>query len=155
MVGRYRQEGVAYLWMLFLVFLLGLGLGKELEVYSTLVQREREAELIHVGNQYRTAIRQYYLATPGALKRYPPDLASLLKDPRSPAPRRFLRRLYPDPVSGQPFVILRAPEGGIRGVASPSTQPPLREWLPESVTLAPGASMSSYRDWEFTFAGNH
>jgi hypothetical protein len=150
MVRGWRQHGVTYLWMLFLVFLLGLGLGKSLEVYSTIVQREKEAELIHVGSLYREAIRQFYLSSPGSVKRYPASLDELLKDPRSLATRRYLRRLYPDPMTGQPFALVQAPEGGIWGVASTSSVRPLRT-SPSSV--ASSAVALSYREWKFLYAG--
>lgn len=126
MVRRQWQQGVTYLWMLFLVFLLGLGMGKSLEVYSTLVQREKEAELLYVGGLYREAVRQYYLSSPGGVKRYPASLEDLLQDRRYPVMRRYLRRLYPDPVTGAAFMPVLAAEGGIRGVRSESLRRPLK-----------------------------
>lgn len=148
-----RQRGVTYLWMLFLVFLLGLGLGKGLEVQSLALQRQQEAELVEVGTLYREAIRRYYLASPGPGRRYPERLEDLLRDPRSPVPRRFLRQLYPDPVSRQAFLPVPAPEGGIRGVRSPSPRAPVREVLPEGVELQGGPMASAYRDWAFIYPG--
>lgn len=148
MVSRHRQRGVTYLWMLFLVFLLGLGLGKSLEVYSTVVQREKEVELLHVGGLYREAIRQYYLSSPGGVKRYPASLEDLLQDRRYPVVRRYLRRLYPDPVTGDAFVPVLAPEGGIRGVRSSSLGAPLKR-AGFDAEEAGFDTASSYHEWVF------
>ncbi|WP_228200684.1 hypothetical protein [Acinetobacter sp. BIGb0102] len=64
MIGSrlFFQQGITYLWMLFFVFLLGLGLGKSLEIFSLMDQRQKEQELLYVGKIYREAIRQYYLS---------------------------------------------------------------------------------------------
>lgn len=122
-----RQHGMTYLWALFLVFLLGLGLGKSLEVYSVQLQRAKEAELLAVGHLYREALRQYYVSSPGTVRKYPERLEDLLRDPRYLTTRRYLRRLYPDPVTGEAFVALTAPEGGIQGVRSASDALPRKQ----------------------------
>lgn len=153
MVSRHGQLGLTYLWMLFLVFLLGLGLGKSLEVYSTVLKREKEAELLYVGGLYREAIRQYYLSSPGSMRRFPATLEDLLKDPRSLVTRRYLRHLIPDPISGEKFVPVVAPQGGIWGVRSPSSSKPLKI----SGFAAPEASFEgklSYSEWQFIYGGN-
>ncbi|MFX8067538.1 hypothetical protein ABTK78_20860, partial [Acinetobacter baumannii] len=77
--------------MLFAVFLLSLGLGKAVEVYSTSMQREREAALLEVGAAYRQAIKDYYLSAPNGQHRYPAQLEDLLKDNRHLVTRRYLR----------------------------------------------------------------
>ena len=82
MVRKSQIKGITYLWALCLVFLLGLALGKSLEVYSTSLQRAKEEELIFVGETYRKALEQYYRSSPGAVRELPQDLHDLLKDPR-------------------------------------------------------------------------
>jgi type II secretory pathway pseudopilin PulG len=146
------QRGVTYLFMLFLVFLLSLGLGKVLEVCSTAVQRQKETDLLYVGALYRSAIRQYYLGSPGSVKTYPARLEDLLSDPRSLTVRRYLRRLYPDPVSGHPFVAVMAPQGGIWGVRSDSGKQPWKTTgIDDALVSVDGAR--TYRDWKFIYAG--
>lgn len=142
------QKGVAYLWMLFLVFLLGLGLGKTLEVYSTVVQRNKEAELLYVGRLYTEAIRQYYTSSPGSVKKYPEKLEDLLKDRRHLATRRYIRKLYDDPVTGAAFSPLFSPEGGIWGVASASSKRPLKR-AGFSSPFETFAAAERYADWRF------
>jgi type II secretory pathway pseudopilin PulG len=151
-MAQLRQRGVGYLFMLWAVFLLSLGLGKALDVYATAVQREREEELLHVGALYRDAIRDYYLSAPNGQHRYPNHLEDLLKDSRHQVTRRYLRQLYPDPMTVQPFTPLLAPQGGIWGVASPSTKSSLRT-LRASNELAKAPETQRYRDWEFFYDG--
>lgn len=147
-----RQRGITYLWMLFLVFLLSLGLGKTLDVYSTMLKREKENQLLYVGDQYRQAIRLYYLSSPGYLKKYPEKLSDLLKDPRHLTVRRYIRQLYNDPVSGQPFTLINAPEGGIMGVASPSSALPVKQrGFPPQDDGFNGSGR--YADWQFLYQG--
>lgn len=150
--ARQRQAGVTYLWMLFLVFVMGLGMGKALDVYALTQQREKEAELLYVGDVYRQAIQAYYLGSPGGQRRYPQKLEDLLLDRRFITVKRHMRRLYPDPVTGRPFVALQAPDGGIWGVASPSERQPVKvAGFPEQYEAF--ATAASYRDWQFVYAG--
>lgn len=149
----HRQRGVGYLFMLLAVFLLSLGVGKAMDVYSTSAQREREAELVHVGSLYHEAIKDYYLSAPNGKHRYPVQLEDLLKDSRHLVTRRYLRQLYRDPMTAQAFVPLIAPQGGIWGVASASTKQPIRVKIPEGVTMKIPQAMQ-YRDWEFVYEGS-
>lgn len=146
-----RQGGVTYLWMLFLVFLMGLGLGKTLDVYSSMLQREREEELLYVGEAYREAIKRFYLGSPGSVKEYPRNLQDLLRDPRHLTRRRYLRTLYSDPMTGLPFIPVPAPQGGIWGVRSSSTARPWRA-APAEVSAAGGMYASSYQQWLFVYS---
>lgn len=120
-----KQFGVTYLWMLFAVFLIGLGIGKTLEWYSHTRQREKEAELLYIGQLYREAIRRYYQSSPGR-RHYPESLDELLRDSRYVTPQRYLRKLYPDPVTGGAFDVIWAPEGGVQGVRSTSKALPIK-----------------------------
>ena len=100
---------------------------------------------MYIGGLYREAIKDYFLRAPGGQHKYPARLEDLLKDSRHLVTRRYLRRLYPDPMTSQAFAPLIAPQGGIWGVASSSGQMPLRTTPAE---LAAGATASqSYREW--------
>ena len=118
------SAGFTYLGVLFAVFILGGGLALTGEVWHTAAARERDAQLLHAGNEYRKAIERYYLAGP---RRYPPSLQDLLKDPRHAGTVRHLRKLYADPAgaSGE-WGLVRAPDGGIAGVHSLSEDKPLK-----------------------------
>lgn len=157
--GRAHQRGAIFLVVLFLVAATGAGLAAFGRSWQMEAQRQREAALLDAGAAYRRAIGRYFEATPGPLKTYPPDLASLLLDPRFPDARRHLRQPLPDPMSGQTnWVLLPAPGGGIAGVASRSNERPLkRAGFPEVhrgfETLAEQrGERLRYRDWEFIYS---
>jgi len=143
-----RQTGFTLLGLLFLVAVLGLGLAALGSVWSTLNQREKEAELLFIGDQYRRALISYYRLGPGLDKHYPKKLADLLRDPRFPNTVRHLRRFWPDPISGGDWALLRDEEGGIKGVHSTSTATP-RKTAGFSRENAAFEGASQYADWAF------
>ena len=112
-----RQKGVMLLVLLFLIAGLGVAMAALGTLWSTHVQREKEAELLFVGDQYWLGIERYYQRSPGTAKQYPPSLDVLLLDPRFPTTVRHLRRLYRDPITGsETWGLVKSPEGGIMGV---------------------------------------
>src|SRR4029453_6215729 len=100
-----RQGGFTYMAFLLFIALAGAGLAAYGELASHAVQREKEAELLFRGEQYRDAIASYYKKE----QRYPAKLADLLEDKRYPMPVRHLRRLYLDPITGADFASVGAP----------------------------------------------
>jgi hypothetical protein len=145
-----RQRGVTYLWALLMVLFITLGLGKLLENVAMTNKRTREADLLYTGNLYRDAIRQYSQSTPAGAKPYPERLDNLLRDPRYPVIRRYLRRLYPDPITGEAFIPIPAPGGGVMGVRSASLlKPAKRAGFRTDQTAF--ATAPSYRQWEFSY----
>jgi type II secretory pathway pseudopilin PulG len=124
---RTSESGYTLLSLLLAVAIIGFGLAGAGELWSRAEQRERERELLFAGNQIRSAIAQYYVRTPGRVKRYPRRLEDLLLDDRYPNVTRHLRRLYNDPMTGQPaWGLVEAPGGGIMGVYSLSRAAPLK-----------------------------
>jgi len=150
MVTR-RARGFTYLAVLFIVAILMGGLALVGEVWETSARREKEAELLFIGNQYRRAIGLYYDSTPGGVKRYPRTLEDLVKDPRQPATQRHLRKFYPDPVTGKnEWGFVKAPDGGILGVHSLSEQPPVKIGG-FRVRDAGLEGAQKYADWKFLY----
>jgi type II secretory pathway pseudopilin PulG len=140
--------GFTYLTILFVVALMGLGLALAGEVWHTAAMREREAALLWTGEQYRRAIERYYLGGP---RQYPRELADLLRDSRKPGTERYLRRLYPDPITNSDdWGIVKAPDGGVMGVYSRSESEPIKDagFRPAQAGFE-GAK--KYSDWKFTF----
>jgi len=140
--------GFTYLTILFVVALMGLGLALAGEVWHTAALREREAALLFVGDQYRKAIERYVLAGP---QQYPRALSDLLQDSRKPGVERYLRSLYPDPITNaDEWGLVKAPDGGIMGVYSRSEDKPIKEAGFRPVQAAfEGAK--KYSDWKFVF----
>jgi type II secretory pathway pseudopilin PulG len=147
MVKR-RAQGFTYLTALFVVAILAGGLALAGTVWEQAAAREREAELLFIGHQYRRAIGLYYNSTPGAVKRYPQTLEDLLKDPRQPATQRFLRKLYPDPLGGKEWGVVKGSDGGIAGVYSLSDARPIKV-AGFKVRDAAFEGAQKYADWKF------
>lgn len=120
------QRGFGYLLLLFALAAVGLLLAGAGQVWHSAAQREKETELLFVGGQFANAIASYYERTPGAAKQYPAQLADLLEDRRWPVPLRHLRKLYRDPLTGDPEWGLVRVGGRIVGVHSRSAARPFR-----------------------------
>ena len=83
------NTGFAMVALLVSLSVMGLMTSIMLPVWSHAAKREREAELIFRGEQYRRAIELYQRKVAGA---FPPDLETLVG-------QRFLRKLYTDPMA--------------------------------------------------------
>ena len=123
-----QQSGFAYLLVLLLVVLMGLGLGAAGTLWQTESQRLKERELLYIGEQYRQAINRYYNA-PGPIKQYPKSLEALLLDTRQPTVTRHLRKLYPDPMTHKKEwgLVVDGDSEEIRGVYSLAPGEPLKQ----------------------------
>jgi len=144
-----RQRGFTYIGTLILIVLGGIALAGAGEVWHTTSQREKEKELLFVGNQFRQALALYLQNSPGA-QRYPQRLEDLLEDPRHPNVRRYLRQIFVDPMTGKAdWGLIRQPGGGIIGVHSLSDARPYKV-----ANFAVGeedlAGSLRYSDWRFT-----
>ena len=148
---RSCQRGVVLLALLVALALLAIGLVNTMDVWRMSRQREREKELLFVGDQYRQAIQRYYLAAPrGGQRGYPPSLEVLLDDDRFPTPVHHLRRAYPDPITGKAeWGLLKAGER-IVGVYSLSQAAPIKQagFSPAHQAFKDAAS---YQDWVFAY----
>lgn len=127
---RRAQRGMTYLGLLFIVAWIGLAASATLQLGAVHQRRQAEQELLFIGAAWRAALHSYQEARPAADGRAqrPRELGELLADPRFNPPRRHLRQLYRDPITGQArWGVLRHPDGGIVGVHSLSAQVPLRQ----------------------------
>jgi len=148
--GRARgARGLVLLALLIMIVLVGIGALGAAELWATTLRRDREEQLLFVGDQYRRAIRSYWGMSPGR-RAYPPSIAVLLTDDRFPVPVHHLRRAYRDPMteSGEFEPIVQA--NAIVGVHSTSTDEPMKQ----AGFRAPyqdfqGADM--YARWQFVF----
>jgi len=130
-----------------MVAAMGAGLAVYGQMASHAAQREKEAELLFRGNQYRQAIESFYKKD----QKYPRALAELLEDRRYPNPAHHLRKLHADPITGRPeWGLMEAPGGGIMGVYSKSEEAPIKTG---GFTLANKtfADAKRYADWQFFY----
>ena len=144
------ERGVTLLTVLVMVVVLGLAAGAAGQSLAALIQREREAELLWRGQQYRQAIASYYAVSHGAQQMYPSNLRDLLRDPRFPGKVRHLRQLYPDPMTGKEWELVTDPSEKIMGVRSASALEPFQQsGFPKELETFEGKT--AYREWEFVF----
>ena len=142
------ERGFTYVTVLFIVAIMGVGLALTGEVWQTAKLREREADLLQVGSEYRKAIERYFLSGP---RQYPRNVSDLIKDPRQPGTVRHLRKLYPDPITGKDdWGFVKAPDGGIAGVYSLSDEPPLKS-AGFAVRDRDFEGKTRYADWKFVY----
>jgi len=144
-----RQSGFMLLWLLVFIALLGVGMAAAGTLWHTASQRDKERELLFVGDQYRRALQGYARMTPPQGQPQPESLEDLLHDPRFPHTVRHLRRLYPDPISGQPeWGLLRNEQGGIVGLHSLSDKTPYKT-TGFPVDFSEFEGKTEYRQWVY------
>jgi type II secretory pathway pseudopilin PulG len=146
----FRKQGFALLALLIFLAMVGLITSAVATTSALVARRAAEERLLDVGRQYRTAIQLYVESTPPGQKRFPPTLEALLKDPRYPDTRRYLRAAYPDPVGKSEWILILAPEGGIMGLHSASTDRPIRRagYVPPFEQFN---QLERYADWLFFY----
>lgn len=147
-----KESGFTYMAVLVLTAITGIALGGASQIWSTAVKREMEAELLWRGDRIRLAIESYYSASGNQPQgAYPADFQALLKDPRFPGARRHLRKLYADPMTGQPdWEVLRDGAGRIKGVYSRHKGAPMKTRnFPREYEDFQKAK--TYSDWKFVY----
>jgi type II secretory pathway pseudopilin PulG len=152
-LSRRRVSGYSFLLALFLLALMSMAALQATEIDSTLARREREQTLLHVGHEFRQALRRYQAARPGVPGgQYPVKLDDLIVDSRHPNTVRHLRRIYLDPITNKPEWGLIRQGGRIVGVHSLSTLAPIKQsgFDPEDDAFK---QAKSYREWVFTVVG--
>jgi type II secretory pathway pseudopilin PulG len=151
--GGSTQQGFVYIALLIGLAIIGIGLGATSEVWTLTRQREKEQELLWVGNEFRQAITRFYLQSPPAARRFPLTMEELVEDVRTPdKPQHFLRRLYADPITNSTkWGEVRLPSGQLVGVYSESTDTPLKtaNFALRDKTLL---DKERYSDWVFRSA---
>lgn len=144
----FRAQGFTYIGLLMMIAISGIGLAAIGEAWHTAAQREKEQELLFIGEQFRQAIARYHQETPSPIKEYPPTLASLLTDKRGPTPVHYLRRMYIDPMTASQDWGLVKEQERIVGVYSRSKIVPFKQDnFNQSLEGFSGAK--SYQDWRF------
>jgi type II secretory pathway pseudopilin PulG len=143
---RSRERGFAMAGLLVGIALLSLGLSVAMPTWKTMVQREKEEELIWRGQQYDRAIQLYRKknAAPGA-----PSVDKLVEG-------RFLRKKYKDPITNGDFEIVGVSQAG----NAPGVQQPARGFgqlvggvrsksKAKSLRVLNGRTV--YSEWQFTY----
>ena len=145
-----REQGAALLGILIGVAAMGAGHLALTEHQATQAQREREADLLFIGEQFRRAIESYFLAAPPERRSLPAQFDDLLSDTRSASRRTHLRRLYRDPFTGRTDWGLIRLGDRIIGVHSKATVVPLKRsgFLPGQSGFDRARTVA---DWRFIY----
>lgn len=147
------SSGFVYLWLLVLLASGGVALGMLAESAAFESKREKERELLSIGRQFEAALTSYVAGRPApTLEAYPKTLEDLLLDERDAVPKRHLRKIFVDPMTGKATWGVRSLSGRIVGVHSLSNERPLRQ-TPAALGWR-SFSGESYADWVFSAPGS-
>jgi type II secretory pathway pseudopilin PulG len=142
-----NDRGFTYLMALMIIMIMGIMLGMVGETWKTIMQREREEELLFRGTQIMDAIERWNKGA-NHVKTPLRELKDLVQDPRTLTTTRYLRRLYNDPMTGKDWNVITDPNLGITGVASTSQGKPLKVGgFPAGLEFL--EKKEKYSDWLF------
>jgi type II secretory pathway pseudopilin PulG len=101
-IGHLRRRqppgGFVYPLLLLSILIIGITTAAVGEVWSTQIKRDKEEELLFRLGEFRRAILLYQADH----NRPPKELKDLLLDQTQLQTRRYLRRIYSDPMTGKP-----------------------------------------------------
>jgi type II secretory pathway pseudopilin PulG len=145
-----NQRGTTYLILMFVIVVMSIGASAAVKQWKTVVQREKEADLIAHGIEIQTAIGAYS-TTMKQGRVFPGELYPLTLEELTKPPKPLLRKLYKDPITTGDWEILRDPAtNGVKGVRSASTLMPLKQHrFPSAV--AHFESLTHYNEWLFQY----
>lgn len=151
--SRQPQRGAVLLVILLFVLVSTMGVSSLVEMHQTQMRREKEEQLLFVGDQYRRAIGSYYgMVPPGGTRALPRSIAELLNDQRFATPVQHLRRAYQDPMTGKADWEFVQGANGFAGVRSRSTMEPIKKTgFPDHYRQF--VEKSSYSEWYFGVNG--
>jgi type II secretory pathway pseudopilin PulG len=169
-IGNQRRNclsGFTYMGLLMVMAIASIGMAGVGVVWHQEMQREREKELLFIGEQYRQAIGRYYESPTSGSKQYPEKLEDLLLDKRGPIIQRHLRQLYADPMqlenplsdnvdeivgqtTAQAWGLVKQ-QNQIIGVYSRSQQTPIKK-VGFPVQYDFFAEAKTYEDWKFMYS---
>jgi type II secretory pathway pseudopilin PulG len=145
--GKQPQRGSVFMGMLVTVAVVAVMLMEVGSLWSSVLQRERERELLARGNQIRRAIGLYYAAG----NTFPKTLEDLVLDRRQPTIKRYLRRVYDDPLTGNAeWGVVKGPGETIMGVFSNAQGTPFKQGN-FSVNNHSFTGQSRYQGWVFLY----
>jgi type II secretory pathway pseudopilin PulG len=149
--NEQSQRGFTYLGVLFAIVIMGMALATTGQFWSTAQKREKERELLFIGNEFRNAIALYYERSPGPAKQFPKTLQELLKDPRKLTTERYLRKIYRDPMTNKTeWGLVKGPDDRIEGVHSLAQSQPFKTGNFSHADREFEGKLT-YSDWKFVY----
>jgi type II secretory pathway pseudopilin PulG len=146
-----QQHGFTMAAVLAAMLIVALSAQGVMTYVSQQAQRERELDLLRIGQAYAQAIGTFYESSPGNLKRWPRSLDDLVEDKRFVGVKRHLREIYADPITRLPdWGMVMSEDGGIAGVYSKADAKPIRS-APIELDAITLPAASRYADWQFVY----
>jgi type II secretory pathway pseudopilin PulG len=135
---------------MFSIVIIGIAISVIGPSWKTAKKIEKEEELLFRGKEIVDAIGAYYNGFPGQ-KAFPARLEDLLKDPRYPTTKRYLRKPYKDPITNGEWILILDAYQRIRGVKSKSEEEPLKKanFLDEFKNFE---GKTKYNEWVFEYS---
>ena len=139
--GLGAPRGIVYPILLGSILIIGVATMGVSYLWTSQIKRDKEEELLFRLGEFRRAITRYRADH----NRLPKELKDLLEDKTQLQTRRYLRRIYPDPMTGKAdwdlkVVVDKAGVvSGIEDIHSKSTGKPLKSFA--------GKNYSSYKEW--------
>lgn len=125
---RGREGGFTYLALVIFITIIGMVGALTLKADALLRRAAAEEELLAIGADFADALKSYAAVTPKGQPTQPRKLEDLLRDTRFPEPRRHLRKIFVDPITGKAEwgIQYQGEQGGVIAVYSLSTSRPLK-----------------------------
>lgn len=144
-------QGFTYVALAVIIFIMGISLTVVRPTWTVTMKIDRETELLYIGKAFRDAIKSYYDAGPPNNKTLPARLDDLLSDPRSPGVKRYLRKIYRDPMTGKDdWILVMDGAQRVKGVHSRSeTEPFKKDHFPDEFQSF--TDKMKYSEWVFEF----
>ena len=141
---------MTYLLAMLAIVLIGISMTVAAKQWKTVVQREKEADLLMRGIEIQTAIKLYSEAKKLA-RVMPGEVYALTLEELTKQPKPVLRKSYADPITAGDWEYVRDPlTGGIKGVRSKSTLAALKQHgFPAAVQHFEG--LGHYNEWIFQY----
>lgn len=132
-------RGVIYPILLISILVIGVATAGVAQLWTTQVKREKEEELLFRLGEFRRAIARYRADH----NRLPRELADLLESKTQLQTRRYLRRIYSDPLTGKAdwkLDLLADRDGTVAGIRDVHSRA-------EGKPLKVVALKNNYSDW--------
>lgn len=141
--------GFTYIGVLAILSVMMIAMGAVAQIWHTQMQRENEQELLFIGHEFRAAIGRYQQESG---RGFPTSLQVLLgTDGDVKLNKRYLRRIYRDPFTGEnTWGLVLANDGQIAGVYSLSDMKPYKqaEFAERDSTFE---GKTKYSEWQFVY----
>jgi type II secretory pathway pseudopilin PulG len=145
------DKGFTYPAALLLIIIVSVSLMVVQKQWSTIVKREKEKELFFRAGKIIDGIESFYQNSSTGSPQYPRSLKVLLKDNRSLGLKRYLRKIYKDPLTqAGNWGLVYDGKGGIKGVFSQSKKEPLKKGN-FSKKYKSFENKKKYSDWKFVY----